>query len=113
MASEYWLLIGAALMWAMHDVVPWRKGWTWLPPFLLGTGGWLNLDGYHITGALMRHGFLNAGWFAAGGLFSWDLVWFNLIAWVLAGAVMDVSYHWLLMKPGFWFKSEENGGAGW
>ena len=113
MSTEIWLLVAAGVLWAAHDIVPWRKSLTWLPPFLLGTNGKFNLDGYHITGMLHRLAFLNAGWFAAGGVFGWDLALFNLVAFVVSGASMDLNYHVLLMKPVNWFRGDKDGGPGW
>lgn len=84
---------------AIHEIGKWRPGFTWLPDWLFHTNGVLNIDGYHITGAI----------------FLWTLFYFGVIVndkyslktmigaypilWTAYGAVFDVFYHVIFIKP--------------
>lgn len=103
---------------ALQEIAKWRIGMQWLPAWMFGTGGWMNLDGYHIT--------TTVHWMTAIALgqelaiyrngerldfFDWCWIWFS------CGQFMDIFYHTIWMKrPEFhlaWFFAELAAGWRW
>lgn len=104
---EHILILGIISMAcrALQEITKWRRLLSYLPDWVFSTGGWMNLDGYHIITtihwltavavgqelALYRGERLSAeGWF-------W--VWF----W--GGQFSDIFYHVVWMRrPEFWMR---------
>ena len=75
-----------------------RPDRTWLPEWVYSGGGWLNIDGYHISSALHYWSmFFAGGFFILTDIALW---WFPFI-WFLYGNTFNLFYHVLFMKPEF------------
>lgn len=100
----FWLLISiSAITHAINEIGKHRKAWTWLPDWLFGTGGLINLDGYHIVKGVSRVTLFWAGYFFpyAPETF-WQIAGNAIWVWFVDGNIMDLFYHTFLMKKKHW-----------
>lgn len=98
MVGIFICILMSAIFRAIEQISVFRESWSWLPKWITGRSGILNLDGYHIASALNIWSMFAAGYcFIIAGI----PLWWVPVLWLIHGNLFSLFYHVVFMRQGY------------
>jgi len=97
MVEIFICILMSAIFRAIEQISVFRESWSWLPKWVTGRNGILNLDGYHIASALNIWSMFGAGYFFTVAGIS---LWWVPALWLIHGNLFSLFYHVVFMRQG-------------
>jgi len=95
MVGIFICILMSAIFRAIEQISVFRESWSWLPKWVTGRSGILNLDGYHVSSALNIWSMFAAGYFF---IIAGKSLWWVPALWLIHGNLFSLFYHVVFMR---------------